>query len=566
MENLDAAAVARLLTELGQLMEICGDSPFKARAYHLAAESLKALTAPLDEVIAAGGLRSIPGVGAAIAEKIESFHRTGGHRTLDRLRADIPAAALDILAIPGLPAPKARQIVQDLKIRSLEELEEACRGDRLKDVKGLGPAIQQRILQGIGIMRRSQGQRHLHRAGELLDSVAANLRASRPDLGRIVPAGDYRRGCELVHDLSLAAEMPDAGPEIGSIRINDEVQLYAAAPPLFGAALILATGSSDHLEALQDRARSRGLSLDLQGLRRGGELIPCPEERAVYAALDLPFIESELREGGDEIALAAEGRLPDLVTQADLRGILHSHTDRSDGGATLSEMAEATRQRGFSYFGVADHSKSAGYAGGLSVAEIEAQQAEADNLNRSYRGRFRILKGIESDILVDGSLDYPDEILDRFDFVVASVHSRFNLDEEAQTERIIRAVSDPHTTILGHMTGRLLLRRDGYQLDIERVLQACAEHGVAVEINANPHRLDLDWRWHRRALELGCMLSINPDAHSVAELDLLRWGVAMARKGGVPKERVLNAMALPEITAFLAERHRRRAKPRSSRA
>jgi DNA polymerase (family X) len=219
-----------------------------------------------------------------------------------------------------------------------------------------------------------------------------------------------------------------------------------------------------------------------------------------------------------------------------------------------SFVAEAARQRGYLYFGVADHSKSAGYAGGLSLAEIDAQHAEIDRVNRTFRGRFRILKGIESDILPDGSLDYPDEVLARFDFVVASVHSRFRLDREEQTARIIRAVSNPFTTILGHMTGRLLLRREGYEVDVDRVLKACAEHGVAVEINCNPRRLDLDWRWHRRGLELGCFFSINPDAHSIAELDFMRWGVAAARKGGVPTERVLNAMDLEAMTAHVRER------------
>jgi DNA polymerase (family 10) len=217
-------------------------------------------------------------------------------------------------------------------------------------------------------------------------------------------------------------------------------------------------------------------------------------------------------------------------------------------------MAEATRKRGYAYFGVADHSRSAGYAGGLSLDEIDAQHALADKLNRTYGDSFRIFKGIESDILEDGSLDYPEEVLARFDYVVASVHSRFRLDKRTQTARIIRAIAHPRTTVLGHMTGRMLLRRPGYEVDVEAILKACAAHGVAVEINANPHRLDLDWRWHQRALELGCLMSVNPDAHSMAELDLMRWGLLMARKGGVPKDRILNCMSLPAITQHFKER------------
>jgi len=277
-------------------------------------------------------------------------------------------------------------------------------------------------------------------------------------------------------------------------------------------------------------------------------------EEEIYAGLGLPFIEPELREGTDEIARALKHALPKLATDADLRGILHAHTDLSDGVDTLETMAEATRARGYRYLGVADHSKSAHYAGGLSVEEIEAQHAEIDRLNKRYGKTFRILKGIESDILADGTLDYPDEVLGRFDFVIASVHGRFKLNRQTQTQRIIRAVQNPFTTILGHMTGRQLLRRPGYEVDVEAILAACAEHGVAVEINANPWRLDLDWRWHRRALELGCMMSINPDAHSTDELDLTHWGVEMARKGGVPAERVLNALSLSSLLQHLKRR------------
>ena len=261
-----------------------------------------------------------------------------------------------------------------------------------------------------------------------------------------------------------------------------------------------------------------------------------------------------------EIDRALKGELPKLVTDKDLRGILHCHTDASDGTETLESMALATRERGFQYFGVADHSKSAHYAGGLSLEEIEQQQREADRLNNSFGKVFRIFKGIESDILADGSLDYPDEVLETFDFVVASIHGRFKLDRNAQTDRLLRAVSNPHTTVIGHMTGRQLLRRPGYDIAVEKVLRACAKHGVAVEINAHPWRLDLDWRWHKAALDFGCMMSVNPDAHSIRELDHMHWGVEMARKGGVPAKRVLNTMKLLEITQHLKRRRRKYAR------
>jgi DNA polymerase (family 10) len=321
---------------------------------------------------------------------------------------------------------------------------------------------------------------------------------------------------------------------------------------------LLATGSETHLDELRVLASKQGMALDHRGLRRGDAVIASKKEEDIYKALGLRFIEPELREGRGEIALASEGKLPNLVADADLRGILHAHTNRSDGADTLEAMAKATRAAGYDYFGVADHSKSAHYAGGLSIEELAEQQAEIDRLNKNYRGRFHIFKGIESDILADGSLDYPDDVLASFDFVVASVHSRFRMTRKEQTERIIRAVQNPRTTILGHMTGRQLLRRPGYEVDVERILKACAANGVAVEINANPWRLDLDWRWHQRAMELGCMMSINPDAHDTGEIALTHWGVEMARKGGVPKERVINCLDRLSFAAHLKDKSRKK--------
>jgi DNA polymerase (family 10) len=339
------------------------------------------------------------------------------------------------------------------------------------------------------------------------------------------------------------------------------LQVHLADRKHFGAVLLQATGSAAHLDELRALAERKGMRLEADGLHNGRSVVAAREED-IYRALGLPFIEPELREGRGEIERALKGKLPKLVTDGDLRGILHCHTDASDGTETLETMAKATRQRGFEYFGVADHSKSAHYAGGLSLEQIVEQHREADRLNRSFGKEFRILKGIESDILADGSLDYPDEVLDRFDFVAASIHGRFKLYRNAQTDRLLRAVANPQTIILGHMTGRQLMRRPGYDIDVEKVLRACARHGVAVEINAHPWRLDLDWRWHQAALDFGCMMSINPDAHSIRELDHMHWGVEMARKGGVPPDRVLNAMSLPQIQQHL--RRRRRAPARAA--
>jgi DNA polymerase (family X) len=556
MAGLDASAVASLLKEFGQRTELRGGNPYRGRAYIRAAENLRALTLPLDTVVAQERLREIPGVGEAIADIITKLHRTGTHPALEAIRKEVPESVLEMLSIPGLRAEKVLKLYKELGIASLAELEQAAREGRLQTVKGLGAALQNKILQGIEIKRRAQGQRHIHRAAEWLATAESNLRASHPDLKRITPAGEFRRGCELVSDLCLVAEAPGLRTAPQKVKASDQFTFYLTDTKHYGITLLLATGSDAHLEALRALAKKKGLAFEQTGLRRGQKIIASSSENEIYAALGLPFIEPELRESGDEVRLALKGSLPELVRDDDIQGILHAHTVLSDGADTLEKMAAATRSRGYAYFGVADHSQSAGYAGGLKIDEIAEQHAAVEGLNKSYGGQFRIFKGIESDILLDGSLDYPDEVLATFDFVVASVHSRFRLDADEQTKRIVRAVSHPRTTILGHMTGRQLLRRPGYDVDIERILSACAEHGVAVEINANPWRLDLDWRWHRRALELGCMMSINPDAHSTSEIDLTHWGVEMARKGGVPKDRVLNCLDLPRFTEHLENRGR----------
>jgi DNA polymerase (family 10) len=423
-----------------------------------------------------------------------------------------------------------------------------------KRAKGLGPSLQTKILQNLAIAKSGEGRLHLHRAAALLAHAKDSIRNSKPELKRVTIAGDFRRGCELVGDLSIVAEAPEVA-KTSKTSAADGLQIRLSDRKHFGAALLFATGSAAHVEQLQALAAERGMRLETDGLHKGRTLI-AGDEAEIYRALGLPLIDPELREGRGEIELALKGKLPKLVNDQDLRGILHCHTDASDGSETLETMAKATRQRGFEYFGVADHSKSAHYAGGLSVEEIAQQHREADRLNKRFGKDFRILKGIESDILADGSLDYPDDVLERFDFVVASIHGRFKLDRKAQTQRLLRAISDPHTTIIGHMTGRQLQRRPGYEIDVEKVLRACAKHDVVVEINAHPWRLDLDWRWHQAALDFGCMLSINPDAHSIDELDHMHWGVQMARKGGVPADRVLNAMALAEIMRYLRQKRR----------
>ena len=563
MTALDAFAVAVLLREFGQRSALRGGNPFRAKAYARAADNLLALSLPLGQIIAQGRLREIPGIGEAIADIIQKLHATGTHPALEKMRKEIPAGVLEMLTIPGLRAEKVIKLYQELGLTSVEELEEAARQGKLQKVKGLGASLQTKILRGLELRREAQGRRHMHKADELLRTAEKHLKEARPEIIRITRAGDFRRGSELAGDLSLVAEVPKLPDGPKAITAGGQLTAHLTDAAHYGITLLLATGSDAHVTGLRAVAAERKLILDEKGLRRGGKVVAAGTEEAIYKALGMQTVPPELREGRDEIARALAGTLPELVTDSDIAGILHAHTDCSDGVDTLETMAEATRSRGYQYFGVCDHSKSAHYAGGLSVEEIAKQQTEADALNGKYGSAFRIFKGIELDILPDGSLDYPDDVLARFDFIVASVHGQFKMDRTAQTERIIRAVSNPYTTILGHMTGRQLLRRSGYDIDIEKVLAACAEYGVAVEINANPWRLDLDWRWHETALRHGCMMSINPDAHSTREIDLTHWGVEMARKGGVPKERVLNCLNREEFAEYLANR---RNEPRGKRS
>jgi len=558
MEPLSTPAIAGLLVEIGQRLELGGESPFKSRAYYTAAENLLSLAEPLPDLLKRGKLRTIPGVGEAIAEKIIKLYNTGTHPTLERLREDVPAGVLELLKIPGLGPKKAAQLYQDLKIAGVDELEAACREGRVRDCKGMSQRSEVKILQQIEMLRRNAGSCHLHTAEERTLGGLERLPQLRPDWTRVEAAGAFRRRCEIVNEIAFAAVSKEGANgesliEDLSVRVSDAGN--------FGAAWIAATGSSKHLEELSQHAASKGFKWTEAGLLKDGKPVPCACEEDVYAALGLAFIPPELREGNGEVALAAAGKLPVLVTDADIRGVLHSHTDYSDGAQTLEQMAGAVRKRGYQYYGVADHSQSAAYAGGMKEARILAQHKLADELNAKYpAGKFRIFKGVESDIRDDGSLDYPDKMLAKFDFIVASLHGKLTMPKDEQTQRVLKAVANPHTTILGHMTGRLLLRRESAEMDVEAVLKACARHGVVVEINANPHRLDVDWSYHKLGLELGCMFSINPDAHAIEELDLTRYGVMVARKGGIPKERTLNCLDLAEFTAFIEKRRQGHAK------
>ncbi|HYD18357.1 MAG TPA: PHP domain-containing protein [Patescibacteria group bacterium] len=551
MTQLQTPDIAKLLKEYGLRTAMKGGNPYRARAYSTAAENLALLDRPLHEVIEAGQLTQIPGIGEAIAGVIEKMHREGTHPALEDMRREVPEGLLPLLEIPRMRASDIAKI-RAAGILDIAGLEHALKSGALDNVKGFTAAFRRKLLEGIEIRGQSQGRVHIHRAQATLERAAAQLRVKYPEILEVIITGEFRRRCELVGEMSLLAVMKKET----ALPVGGGIKIHGCRPETKGAALLFATGSPKHLDELQGLAKKKKMSLTPGGLMRGKKRVAGESEEEIYEALGLQYIVPEMREGRGEIAKAAAGELPKLVTVKDIRGIVHAHTTASDGGNTLLEMAEAVRKRGYQYFGVSDHSQTAHYAGGLVPDGIIAQHKEADRLNKKFGKSFRIFKGIESDILPDGSLDYPVDILKKFDFVVASIHGQFKTAREAQTQRLINAVKNPYTTILGHMTGRQLLRRHGYDIDIDAILKACAENGVAVEVNGNPWRLDLDWRWHERALELGCMICINPDAHSIAEIDLVGWGVAMSRKGGVPKERVLNCMSLAEFTAYLAKRKR----------
>jgi DNA polymerase (family 10) len=457
MAKNNTQTVAQLLKEYAHRTSLRGGNPYRAKAYLRAADSLGVLSQPLEKVIATRTLTELPGIGDAIADIVTKLHQTGSHPSLEKLRKEVPDGVLELFAVPGLRPDKILKLHQELGISSLAELEAAAKADRIRKVKGLGAALQTKILQNLSIARSGELQLHLHKAAALLDQAVAAIRQQHPEYSRVEIAGDFRRGCELVSDFAViaATKSPPAKEPPGGLKVTLTDKKH------FGSNLLHATGNADHIEQLGERARDKGLELRPDGLYRGKKLVASATEEDIYKVLGLQFIEPELREGRDEIARAAKHKLPKLVRDQDLYGILHCHTTASDGTETLEAMAEATRRRGFEYFGVADHSQSAHYAGGLAPDEISEQHREASRLNKRYGKSFRILKGIEADILGDGSLDYPDQILSSFDFVVASVHSRFKMPKKEQTERILKAIEDPYTTILGHMTGRQLTRRPG---------------------------------------------------------------------------------------------------------
>ena len=571
---MDKKAVADVLEQIAAFLELRGENPFRIRAFRTAARAIGTYPGDLRQGLEDGSLAAAKGVGPATLQIATELMNTGRAGILEELREQIPPGLVEMLSISGLGVAKIRQIHEVLGVESLPELETAALDGRLAKLPRFGRKTSENILKSIAFLRQANAFRLSHHAAEEAEGLRSAL-ARLPGVTTAIVAGDVRRRAEVVRDLVLVlvAEVPPAElfrrlsqfPGVHEFAGQDErrltlrfaggasAQIVVTTPVNVGAVLVQATGSERHLADLAGHASARGFSLTGAALWRGSEFVPTPDEEHLYGALGLPFIAPELREGADEVATAARGELPRLLEPADLRGFLHCHTRYSDGSNTVEELALACRAAGYQYVGITDHSQAAAYAGGLKPDDLLRQADEIDELNGRLEG-IRVLKGVEADILADGRVDFEEQVLARLDFVIASIHSRFNMTPPEMTARMLAAMDNPYLTIIGHPTGRLLLSRDPYALDLDAVFEKAAATGVALEINADPHRLDLDWRVLRRARERGAMISIGSDAHSISGIGNAEFGVAMARKGWLGPDDVLNTRTAELFTAYARRR------------
>jgi len=555
------------------MIELTGGNPFRSRAFSGVARTIERLEEPVGVLLEKGALTEIRGIGAGLADQIEELLARGSFEARDNLLGAIPPGLLDVLSVKGLGAKKARVLWQTLGVQTLDDLETAAVTGRVESLPGFGARSQASILENISALRAYRKQRHYADAFTRASDLCARLKTIDA-VHRVEVAGDLRRRMETVSGVDLVMTFENgASPEKvlditgplksitsesgqscynGSMDDGLPLRIHPAEEGDFGRIHFLKTGSIPFLDSW---------------IEAFGNPDAAADEIAIFSAAGSAWVPPELREDAGAVtdgvnAFTGAGpsarnfRFPRLIEVSDLKGTLHNHSTYSDGAHTLAEMADAARAMGLSYFGICDHSRSLKIAHGLSVEDVIRQQEEIKTLNERYAGdggsEFRIFSGIESDILSDGSLDYADEVLAAFDFVVASVHTGFNMSETEATERVIRAVCNRYTSILGHPTGRLLLRREGYPINHRAVLEACSEFGVSVELNANPYRLDLDWRWIREARDRDILISINPDAHAIDQLPYVEWGVSVARKGRLTAEGCLNALTLDAFEQWIS--------------
>jgi DNA polymerase (family 10) len=577
---MDKDQVAAILEEIGTLLELQGENRFRSQAYHNAARAVQQLEENLDALVQAGRLKDVHGIGETLQQKISVLVTTGQLPFYDELRARTPPGLLQLLRLPGMGPKKVKALYEELGIDDVDKLKAACESGQVAALRGFGERTQQKLLEGIDFLSQGVDRVRLDLALDLAEQLVQNLKTC-PGIIRLEVCGSLRRRKETIRDIDILISSDHPGPimdrfvslpwviqvagrgetkssivvDVGRKGrrqlINADLRIVRDAQ--FPFAMHYFTGSKEHNIAIRARAQEYGLKLNEYELAGPERRVGCREEDDIFRALDLDPIPPELREDTGEMEAAAEHHIPQLVAADDIQGIFHCHSTWSDGRATIEEMAEAARRLGYKYLGIADHSQSLTVAGGLSPDRVRQQQAEIDAVNKRMKG-IQLLKGTECDILPDGELDYPDDVLASFDYVVASVHSHFGQPVEQMTERVVRALHHPRVTMLGHATGRLLLQREGYKIDLEAVLQAAAKNKKLIEINAQPMRLDLDWVHCKRAKALGVRLVINPDAHSTGDLEYVRYGVDVARRGWLARGDVFNTQTAAQVMKALANR------------
>jgi DNA polymerase (family 10) len=567
---MDKEEIIKILKEISVLLELKDENPFKIRAYQNSARALETSDIELNKDLKIEDLKRIKGIGSHIAEKIKTLIDTGGLKYYQELKESVPPGLVEMLAIPTMGPKKIKYLFDHLGISNIGELEYACVENRLVDLPNFGQKTQENILKGIEVLKRFKGKFLYASVIEEAEKIYKKIENYK-FVKRASLAGSMRRKKGIVKDIDIVAstdhpeEVMDffttldeaediiaKGDTKSSIRLKSgiNVDIRTVEDFQYPYALHHFTGSKEHNTAMRTAAKKDNIKMNEYGLFKNDQLIKCSNEKDIFAFFKMDWIPPELRENFGEIEAAKNKTLPKLIEESDIKGIFHIHTTYSDGKNSIEQVCEQLIKSGFMYAGISDHSKTASYAGGLKNEDVKKYFEEIDSLNRKYYG-FKIFKGIESDILLDGSLDYSDEILTGFDFIIAAIHSSFNLSEEQMTERIIKAIENRFTTMIAHPTGRLLLARDAYKVDITRVINAAAENNVDIELNASPFRLDLDWRMCKYAKEKGVKIFINPDAHSLKDLNDYKYGVNIARKGWLEKEDVPNTYSAVEIEKYL---------------
>ncbi|MDB4618161.1 DNA polymerase/3'-5' exonuclease PolX [Akkermansiaceae bacterium] len=571
MPEVTRETLVKTLEEIALLLELKGENPFKTRAYRKGAEIVQNFDGDIVARAAADDLKEIKGIGDALQQKLNELAVNGKLEYHENLRAEFPESLFELFEVQGLGPKKIKAVYDQLQVDSIASLKEACENGQVAKLKGFGAKTAEKVLGAIANREKFADRFRLGDVAPLAETMLERLK-DHPKVSRAEIAGSYRRSKETLHDLDFLvattepaeltqffATLPEVhevivqGETKTSIRLENGLQcdLRAVSNNHFPFALQYFTGSKEHNVAMRSLALKQGLSLNEYDFTGEGEIPEVHEEADIYRALGMEFVPPELRENRGEIEAADEGTLPKLVELENLRGTFHNHTIASDGKNTLAEMAEAARDHGLQYLGIADHSKASFQANGLNEERLLKQVEEIKELNKSFDG-FTLFSGTEVDILKDGSLDFDDETLAQLDYSVASVHNAFTLSEADMTKRLIRAMENEHVTMLGHLTGRLLLKRDPYAVNIEKIIDCAAETRTIIELNCNPWRLDMDWRWWKRARDLNILTSLNPDAHATDQLQFLAYGARLARKGWLRRQDVINCLTLEEMKAWLA--------------